>query len=52
MVVIVIIIMCYIWLYDKHAIVLDDVNHVVNNLKCLNQALGTGVKSKMKIKIK
>ena len=37
---------------DKHAIVLDDVNHVVNNLKCLNQALGTGIKSKMKIKIK
>tara|TARA_R110001592_G_C12571074_1_gene692344 strand:- start:54 stop:491 length:438 start_codon:yes stop_codon:yes gene_type:complete len=37
---------------DKHAIVLDDVNSVVNNLKCLNQALGTGIKSKMEIKIK
>ena len=37
---------------DKHAIELNYVNSIVNNLKSLKYAIGTGVKEKMEIKIK
>ena len=37
---------------DKHAIALDDVHAIANNLKNLSKAIGSGIKNKMKIKIK
>ena len=37
---------------DKHAIMIHDVDKIVNNLKSLKYAIGTGVKEKMEIKIK
>lgn len=36
----------------KHAIALDDVDAIVNKIKYLNNAIGSGIKNKMKIKIK
>tara|TARA_B100000287_G_C20607184_1_gene770536 strand:+ start:224 stop:943 length:720 start_codon:yes stop_codon:yes gene_type:complete len=37
---------------DHHAIVIDKVSKVVNNLKILNKSIGSGIKNKMEIKIK
>jgi hypothetical protein len=36
---------------DEHAIALNDVQTVVNNLKILKHAIGTGIKTKIKNKI-
>ena len=37
---------------DKHAIKLNNIDTVISNLKNLTTAIGTGIKNKMKIKIK
>jgi len=37
---------------DKHAIKLNHINNIVDNLKLLKLAIGTGIKEKMEIKIK
>lgn len=40
------------WPDDKHAIKLNDVGEIINNLKNLESAMGTGIKQKIGIKIK
>ena len=37
---------------DKHAILLDDVKYVVNNIQSLSGAVGSGIKEKMNNKLK